>query len=330
MYSLRTYNNCCVDEQLQTRPLLISVALCVASDEKACNLLNFPPISPEVFSVSVFGVDLSLRWYSLAYLVGFILAYAIAKHFVRRDYVWRNNTAPMDPEQIGDFISTLVLGVIIGGRLGYVFFYNIEYFISNPFAIFRLWEGGMSFHGGFSGVVIALILFCKRNGVPILQAADLIAAASPPGLFFGRIANFINAELWGKPTSVAWGVVFPGEAAQTCQGVTGPCARHPSQLYEAGLEGILLLIVILICIRMGAFKKLGFVSGLFITGYGLSRYFVEFYRVPDAQFFTNDNPYGYAYEFVGLGVTMGQALSVPMILVGGVFMVTAIMKSRYR
>ena len=161
--------------------------------------------------------------------------------------MWASEKPPLSTDQADSFLTYLILGVIIGGRLGYVLFYNFEYYALNPLAIFRIWDGGMAFHGGFIGVVVAVILFCHvKQIVPLWSTADLIAVSTPPGLLFGRVANFINAELWGRPTNVYWGVIFPGDLAQKCDGVIGPCARHPSQLYEAGLEGLLLLIVLII------------------------------------------------------------------------------------
>ena len=164
--------------------------------------------------------------------------------------------------------------------------------------------------------MIAVIGFCRFNGIPLFSAADLIAISTPPGLFFGRVANFINTELWGKPTDIGLGVVFPGDRAQDCPEVIGPCARHPSQLYEAGLEGILLFTILAIFAFSGLLKRPGFIMGVFVAGYGASRYFVELFREADPQFVTIDNPEGYIYSFWGFGLSMGQVLSVPMILMG--------------
>jgi phosphatidylglycerol:prolipoprotein diacylglycerol transferase len=174
----------------------------------------------------------------------------------------------------------------------------------------------MAFHGGFIGVIAAVILFCRANKLLLWSTADLIAVSTPPGLFFGRVANFINAELWGRPTEVYWGVIFPGELAQKCDGVIGTCARHPSQLYEAGLEGLLLLIALIYIAIKGGFKRPGLLTGVFAVGYGASRFFVEYFRVPDPQFFSQANPYGFAFKLGDYGITMGQSLSLPMILLG--------------
>lgn len=279
-------------------------------------MIQFPDISPEIFSIELFGWNLALRWYALSYLLGFICALRIMKFFVTKERLWASENPPISKDQADSFLTYLILGVIIGGRLGYVFFYNPEYYVSNPFDIFRIWDGGMAFHGGFIGVIAAVILFSWANNLPLWPTADLIAISTPPGLLFGRTANFINAELWGRPTEVYWGVIFPGELAQKCDGIIGPCARHPSQLYEAGLEGLLLFIILIYMALNGGLKKPGFLTGVFALGYGASRFFVEYFRVPDQQFFSEANPFGFAYKFGEFGVTMGQFLSLPMILVG--------------
>ena len=279
-------------------------------------MIPFPSISPEIFSVELFGVTLALRWYAVSYILGFICALRLMKFFVERKRLWASENPPFLTDQADSFLTYLILGVIIGGRLGYVLFYNLEYYALNPFDIFRIWDGGMAFHGGFIGVIVAVILFCRTNKLLLWSTADLIAVSTPPGLLFGRVANFINAELWGRPTEAFWGVIFPGELAQNCEGVIGPCARHPSQLYEAGLEGLLLLVVLLYIALNGGFKRPGFLTGVFASGYGASRFFVEYFRVPDPQFFSQSNPYGFAFALGDYGITMGQCLSLPMIFVG--------------
>ena len=279
-------------------------------------MIPFPNISPEIFSIELFGMNLALRWYALSYILGFICALWLMKFFIKRKHLWVSEAPPLSEDQADSFLTYLILGVIIGGRLGYVLFYNLDYYVSNPIAILRIWDGGMAFHGGFIGVLAAVILFCLANKLLFWSAADLIAVSTPPGLFFGRIANFINVELWGRPTQVYWGVVFPGDLAQQCDGIIGPCARHPSQLYEAGLEGLLLLLVLLYVASKGGFKSPGLLTGIFALGYGASRFFVEYFRVPDPQFFSQANPYGFAFKFGDYGVTMGQTLSLPMILIG--------------
>lgn len=279
-------------------------------------MIPFPEISPEIFSFSIAGTELAIRWYSVSYLAGFFVAIVIMKFFLQKKMLWRFNMGPLERGEVESIVSYLILGVIIGGRLGYVIFYNLDAYIENPGSIIRLWDGGMSFHGGFLGVVIAALLYCRFNGVLVWSCADLIALATGPGLFFGRVANFINAELWGRPTDVPWGVVFPGERAQNCPGVIGDCARHPSQLYEAGLEGLLLFLVLIIVSYFGGLRRPGVIAGLFFLMYGVGRYIAEFYRVPDSQFFSPDNLYGFAYSYGEFGVTMGQCLSLPMIFAG--------------
>ena len=279
-------------------------------------MILFPEISPEIFSFELFGISLALRWYAVSYILGFICALTLMKFFVARKLLWASETPPISKDQADAFLTYLILGVIIGGRLGYVFFYNLEYYALNPLAIFRIWDGGMAFHGGFIGVIAAVILFCWANKLLLWSTADLIAVSTPPGLFFGRVANFINAELWGRPTEVYWGVIFPGELAQKCDGVIGTCARHPSQLYEAGLEGLLLFIALIYIAIKGGFKRPGLLTGVFAVGYGASRFFVEYFRVPDPQFFSQANPYGFAFKLSDYGITMGQSLSLPMILLG--------------
>ena len=197
-----------------------------------------------------------------------------------------------------------------------MFFYNLDFYLTNPLNVLRIWDGGMAFHGGFVGVVIAVILFSRAYFTPLWSTADLVALSTPPGLLFGRIANFVNAELWGRPTEVPWGVIFPGDLAQDCPGTFGECARHPSQLYEAGLEGLLLFFILIFFALYGGLRRPGLITGVFALGYGASRFLVEYFRVPDPQFFSDTNPYGYAFKLNEIGVTMGQALSLPMIFVG--------------
>ncbi len=279
--------------------------------------LTFPAISPEIFSVSLFGMEFALRWYALAYIVGILLGWRIAVAALRRGRLWPGGAAPMPPARMEDLMTWIILGIILGGRLGYVLFYRPAYFLQNPGEVLMLWQGGMSFHGGFLGVVLAVWLFARRGGLPVLQLADLLAIATPPGLLLGRLANFINAELWGRPTDLPWGVVFPGEAAQACGQVAGLCARHPSQLYEAALEGLLLGAALLwLAFRRGGLRRPGLATGIFFAGYGAARFAVEFVRQPDAQFIAPGNPLGLAWHIGGWGLTMGQLLSLPMIALG--------------
>ena len=285
-------------------------------------MIPFPQISPEIFTIHLFGLSFSLRWYALAYLVGLIVGWRIIVGLMRRPALW-GGRAPMRPEQAEELLTWVVLGVVLGGRLGFVLFYEPGYYLANPGQILKLWQGGMSFHGGFLGVVVAAWIYCRRHGAPPLGLADALAVATPIGLGLGRLANFINAELWGRPTSAPWGVIFPGEAAQMCPGVTGPCARHPSQLYEAGLEGVLLVLVLLALVRAGGLRRPGQALGVVLAGYGLSRFVVEFFRQADAQFITAGNPLGHVIGGPVWGLSMGQLLSLPMILIGLGFVLMA-------
>lgn len=279
--------------------------------------LPFPPISPEIVSISLFGFDFALRWYALAYITGIIIGWRMALMALKAPAIWPRKSPPMRTEQVEDLLTLIIVGVILGGRLGYVLFYRPLHYLQNPAEILMIWEGGMAFHGGFLGVGVAIWLFCKRNNIVLLPTCDLIALATPPGLLLGRLANFINAELWGRPSDVPWAVMFPGELAQACGQAFGACARHPSQLYEAFLEGVVLLIVLLwLAWKRGAFNHPGLIAGTFFAGYGLGRFIVEFFRQPDMQFVSEGNPLGLAFHVSGYGVTMGQALSLPMILIG--------------
>ncbi|MES2667576.1 MAG: prolipoprotein diacylglyceryl transferase [Pseudomonadota bacterium] len=285
--------------------------------------IPFPNLSPDIVSFTLFGVTLALRWYALAYIVGLIVGWQMVTRAVNTPRLWPGGVAPMTAEQVERLLTWVILGVILGGRLGYVLFYQPGTYWQNPGQILKVWEGGMSFHGGFLGVVVAGYIFCRREGIPMLSAADLMAMAAPPGLLLGRIANFINAELWGRATTLPWGVAFPGSAAQAC-GIEGICARHPSQLYEAAMEGLILGAVLLWLVwRKGWLALPGRVAGVFFAGYGIARFLVEFVRQPDAQFVTDGNPLGLAWHVAGYGLTMGQVLSLPMILVGLWFILRA-------
>ncbi|QPM92145.1 prolipoprotein diacylglyceryl transferase [Pseudooceanicola algae] len=292
-------------------------------------VIPFPDISPEIFTLQVFGLSFALRWYALAYLTGIFLGWLLARAALRRIRLWPADRPPMSETQLGDFITWLILGVVIGGRLGFVLFYQPAYYFANPAEIPAIWQGGMSFHGGLLGVAVATLIFCARARIPVLSAADMLALATPPGLLLGRIANFINAELWGRPTDMPWGVVFPGPAAQSCPGVIGACARHPSQLYEAGLEGLLLgLILIALTFGTRTLKYPGRLTGIFIIGYGLARMLVEMFRLADQQFITPGNPHGHVIRFTeAMGLTMGQILSLPMVVLGLAFVLWSLRKA---
>jgi len=281
-------------------------------------VLSFPDLRPEIFSISLFGFDFALRWYALAYIAGLLLGWRLVVALVARDRLWPGDRAPMTREQVEELLTWIILGVVLGGRLGFVLFYKPGYYAAHPLEIPMLWHGGMAFHGGLLGVVVALVLFARKHSIPLLSAADALCVAAPPGLFFGRLANFINAELWGRPSHLPWAVVFPGLAAQDCPGWPQiPCARHPSQLYEAGLEGLVLGGVLLwLVFARGALKSPGRATGAFFTGYGLARFVVEFVRQPDVQFVGPGNPLGLALHWHGYGLTMGQILCLPMLALG--------------
>ncbi|MEJ8472676.1 prolipoprotein diacylglyceryl transferase [Roseibium algae] len=255
-------------------------------------VLPFPAIDPILFEIGPYA----LRWYALAYIAGIMLAWRYMRTLVLNDVLWGKMARPT-PLDLDDFVVWGTFGIILGGRIGYVLFYNPAYYFQNPMESFAIWTGGMSFHGGFTGTVVAMILFARLRKLSIWRLFDLAGAAAPIGLFFGRIANFINAELWGRPTDVPWAVVFPGG---------GPEPRHPSQLYEAALEGVVLFLIIRILThRFKMLQRPGFVAGAFAAGYGIARCIAELYRVPDAQI-------GYLSGFL----TMGILLSLPMVLIG--------------
>lgn len=280
-------------------------------------MIPFPNISPEIFSINLFGFELALRWYALAYIAGILIGWRLSVMTVKAARLWLNDKPVMTPAQIEDLLTWMILGVILGGRLGYVLFYQPSYYLQNPQEILFVWQGGMAFHGGLLGVIVAGLIFTTRYKIPKLSAADVMALGVPPGILLGRLANFINAELWGRPTEAPWGVAFPTNAAQYCPDVIGLCTRHPSQLYESLLEGLLLGALLLwLAWRRDAYKTPGLIAGTFFAGYGIARFVVEFVRQPDAQFISDGNPLGLALEIGGYGLTMGQLLSVPMILIG--------------
>jgi phosphatidylglycerol---prolipoprotein diacylglyceryl transferase len=262
--------------------------------------IAFPVFNPIALQIG----PIAIRWYALAYICGIVLGWLYARALVKKERLW-GGPAPISLLQLDDFILWVTIGIIVGGRTGYVLFYNPAFFAQHPAEIFQLWNGGMSFHGGFLGCVAAVMLFCRANGISILSLGDITTAVGPIGLFLGRLANFINSELWGRraDSSVPWAMVFPNG---------GPEPRHPSQLYEAGLEGILLFTILAIMIRMGALKRPGLILGSFIAIYAFARIASEFFREPDAQL-----------GFLWGGLTMGMLLSVPMIIVGVILIVKA-------
>jgi len=256
--------------------------------------LPFPNIDPIAIEIG----PVAIRWYALAYIAGILLGWRYCLRLARRD------TLRPSPQDFDDFVVWAVLGIILGGRIGYVVFYNTAYYLQNPLDALRVWEGGMSFHGGLIGVIVAIAIFSWRRGFSPLALSDLVAAAAPIGLFFGRVANFVNGELFGRVADMPWGVVFPRG---------GELPRHPSQLYEAFLEGLLLFAVLAILAhRPGMRARIGFLTGVFLVGYGFARTFVELFREPDAQL-----------GFILGQITMGQILSAPMVLLGLYLMVRA-------
>jgi len=295
-------------------------------------LIPFPNISPVLFSLpipewafswngqsfSLGGFDLAIHWYALAYVFGIIFAFWLMRQIVRRSFLWPQNTPAVNEKNLDDLMTWMVVGIIVGGRMGYVLFYKPQIYLADPVAALRVFDGGMSFHGGFLGVIVAGLIFCRKYQISIPQMADLIAVSAPAGLLFGRLANFINAELWGRETDLPWGVIFPGIGAQTCaEEISGFCARHPSQLYEALGEGLILGCVLLYLVfKTKALRKTGFLTGIFAMCYGLTRFLVELVRQPDAHFQSLNNPIGFAIQLGEWGLTMGQILSLPMVLAG--------------
>ena len=279
--------------------------------------MNFPDIDPfiigQIPAFELFGFTigpLGVRWYALAYVLGIILGWRYALKLVRGESLWEPRTAPASPAQIDDLILWLTLGIIGGGRLGYAAFYQPSMFLT-PVDILKLWDGGMSFHGGLIGVAVALVWFARANKLNLLSLGDVIAACAPIGLFFGRIANFINGELWGRHTDLPWGVIFCNSTIENTYGGRCPAGlypRHPSQLYEAALEGIFLFFLLRWATHIA--RKLpnpGYVTGLFLLAYGVIRALLELVREPDAHM----------PEALRGMITMGLLLSIPMILVGG-------------
>jgi len=277
-------------------------------------MLQFPDIDPEIFSISLGGMTFALRWYALAYIVGIFLGWRHAVMLVNRHRLWAR--VPMDAKGVEDLMTWMVLGIILGGRLGYVFFYNWDYFSQNPGDILKVWQGGMSFHGGVLGVLLGGAYVSWRSKASFLSIADMIAVSSVFGLFLGRIANFINGELWGRPTTADWGMFFP-DAPDCPPDWLVLCTRHPSQLYQAALEGIVLGVVLMVAVwGLKWLKAPGRVLGLFLVGYAIARTIVEQFREADAQFITPENPAGHVLQLGELGLTMGQSLSAPMLLLG--------------
>ena len=262
-------------------------------------LIPYPRIDPVLFEYG----PLVVRWYALAYFAGIMLGWLYARALIRRPRLW-GGSAPLTLNDMDDFILLATLGVVVGGRLGDVLFYDPSYYFAHPLEIVQIWHGGMAFHGGLLGVLIAALLFAWARRTPVLSLGDLCCVVAPIGLFLGRLANFINGELWGRPSNLPWAMVFPD---------AGPTPRHPSQLYEAGLEGIVLFIVMALTVSAGGLQRRGLSFGVFMLGYGIARTVAEFFREPDPQL-----------EKLGHGLTMGMVLSMPMIVLGLAFIAYAL------
>ncbi len=257
--------------------------------------IPFPPIDPVLVTIG----PVAIRWYALAYLAGFVLGWRLCLRLAGQ------NPEGPKAEDYDDYMTWAVIGTVLGGRIGYVLFYQFDYFLSEPMEIFYVWHGGMSFHGGMLGVILAAVLFTRARKIPFFAFSDILAVVTPIGLFLGRLANFVNGELYGRVTDAPWGIVFPRG---------GDLPRHPSQLYEAGLEGFVLFVTLYALAHVPAIRKrYGFLSGLFLVDYGLFRIIAEMFREPDAQL-----------GFLFAGATMGQLLSMPMIIIGAAFIVMAL------
>jgi phosphatidylglycerol---prolipoprotein diacylglyceryl transferase len=259
-------------------------------------VIPYPVIDPVALHAGPFPI----RWYGLAYVAGLALGWLYVAALLKSDRLWNKTPRPR-AESIADLVLYLAIGVVVGGRLGQVIFYQPEYFAAHPLEIFELWLGGMSFHGGMIGAALAIWYFARENKVPLLTVGDICAAAAPIGIFLVRIANFINVEQWGRPSDVPWAMIVPGVDNQP---------RHPSQLYEAGLEGLLLFVVLALAVRFGALKRPGVATGIFCIGYGAARIVSEFFREPDPQL-----------EQLAHGLTMGMVLSAPLVLIGAALLV---------
>jgi len=261
-------------------------------------VIPFPAFDPVMVQIGPFAI----RWYALAYIVGILAGWLYARAIIRSEQAW-SGPPPLSVADYDDFVLWATFGIILGGRIGYVLFYNPGFFLEHPAEIVQLWKGGMSFHGGFLGVVVAVAWYARRRAIPFLTLGDLTCAVAPIGIFLVRLANFINGELWGRVSDVPWAMVFPSG---------GPLPRHPSQLYEATLEGLVLFALLAILVRRGALRRPGTVIGVFALGYGAARLFCELFREPDAQL-----------GFLWGGLTMGMLLTLPLMLAGLAFVMAA-------
>jgi phosphatidylglycerol:prolipoprotein diacylglycerol transferase len=271
------------------------------------SLMTYPKFDPVLISFGPFAI----RWYALAYIAGILLGWLYARRVIANERYW-GGPAPLTVADYDDFVLWVTLGIILGGRIGYVLFYNFDHFLAQPAEIVQVWKGGMSFHGGFIGCVLAVVLFAWKRGIPFLSVGDITCAVGPIGLFLGRLANFVNGELWGRATDVPWAMIFPSPEA-------GGIPRHPSQLYEATLEGLVLLAILYVMIRRGALKRPGLIIGAFAMIYAVMRSFCELFREPDIQL-----------GFLWRGTTMGMLLSIPLFLAGAAFVAYALRRQPAR
>ncbi|MEM9331126.1 MAG: prolipoprotein diacylglyceryl transferase [Pseudomonadota bacterium] len=257
--------------------------------------LAHPQIDPVLISLG----PIQIHWYGVAYVVGILFGWWYARKLVTTQNLWFNETSPMDEADLDDFLVWAVIGIILGGRLGYILFYDLPTYLENPLAVLAVWQGGMSFHGGLAGIVIAMILFARRKGFTPFSLFDVVAASCGIGIFLGRLSNFINAELFGSVTNVPWAVIFPN---------TDGLPRHPSQLYEGILEGLILFAILAYFIWVkGKLRDPGFIGGMFLAGYAIARIIVEFVRLPDPQL---------GYLLGTDWITMGMMLSIPVLVIG--------------
>lgn len=263
-------------------------------------VIPFPAIDPNAIVIPVPFADMAIpiRWYALAYIAGILLGWYYARRLVRATGLWGTRPHPTQVD-IDDLVTWVTLGIVLGGRLGYVLFYDLGLFLAEPSRILRINDGGMAFHGGLLGVIIAVTIGCRLKGISLVAMFDIMGAVVPIGLFFGRLANFVNGELWGRASNVPWAMVFPDPRA-------GDIARHPSQLYQAALEGVVLFVLLAVAVRLGALRRPGLALGLFGGCYGIMRIIGEMFRMPDPQL-----------GFLFGPVTMGMLLSLPMVLIGG-------------
>ena len=263
--------------------------------------IPFPVFNPVAIPLG----PLQIRWYALAYIAGIVLGWVYARFLARQDRLWGARPRPTVAE-LDDLVTWVTLGIVLGGRLGFVLIYKPGYYIQHPLDALMIWEGGMAFHGGMLGVLVAVALFSRARSISALAIFDVLAAVVPIGLFFGRIANFVNGELWGRASDVPWAMIFPDERA-------GGIPRHPSQLYQAAMEGLVLFVLLAIAVRLGALRRPGLTVGLFGIGYGVARIVGELFRMPDEQL-----------GFLLPGITMGMILSLPMVLLGAVIVARAL------